>query len=422
MTADAQPDTRLTGRWLTLARLLWIVLAVGYLTLWLASLPGFYERVSTLTIEPYRLAETTIQDNESVREDALERGLSLEANAIFEIAFGLFQIVVYYLLTALIAWRTSDGFGWFTAFVLLLFSIGSSMGTVVGVAPSFPYAHLLIQIPGYLVWPAWLGWLYLFPNGLPVPRRIFLPFALFLSAFTALQVLSLLGVAGILPAQIETFGRTVGPLTALPAFGAVLYSQIYRYLRASIPTERQQTKWLLFGLGVFFGFLVAFVLFPDSFRSSAIIQDTLTILFLIFPVSVAVAILRYRLFDIDLLIRRTLQYSLLSGVLALTYFGLIIVLQNAFTAITGQRQNDFVTVVSTLAIAALFAPLRRRVQDGIDRRFYRKKYDAAKTLADFAATCRDETDLDKLTTSLINVVQETMQPEHVSLWLKKSDK
>ncbi|HLB45555.1 MAG TPA: hypothetical protein VJL59_00885 [Anaerolineales bacterium] len=419
MTANAQPDTRLTGRWLTLARLLWIVLAVGYLMLWLASLPGFYERVSTLTIEPYRLAETTIRDNESVREDALERGLSLEANAIFEIAFGLFQIVVYYLLTALIAWRTSDGFGWFTAFVLLLFSIGSSMGTVVGVAPSFPYAHLLIQIPGYLVWPAWLGWLYLFPNGLPVPRRIFLPFALFLSAFTALQVLSLLGVAGILPAQIETFGRTVGPLTALPAFGVVLYSQIYRYLRASIPTERQQTKWLLFGLGVFFGFLVAFVLFPDSFRSSAIIQDTLTILFLIFPVSVAVAILRYRLFDIDLLIRRTLQYSLLSGVLALTYFGLIIVLQNAFTAITGQRQNDFVTVVSTLAIAALFAPLRRLVQDVIDRRFYRKKYDAQKVLAEFAATCRDETDLEKLTARLVEVVQETMQPENISLWLKK---
>jgi hypothetical protein len=100
----------------------------------------------------------------------------------------------------------------------------------------------------------------------------------------------------------------------------------------------------------------------------------------------------------------------------------VVLLQAAFRAFTGQGQNQLVTVVSTLAIAALFAPLRRRVQDVIDRRFYRKKYDAAKTLAAFAATCRDETDLDKLTASLIAVVQKTMQPEHVSLWLRASPK
>ncbi len=138
VNAEAQPNTHVTGRWLALARLLWIVLAVGYLALWLASLPGFYERVSTLTIEPYRLGERTIFDNESARQDALERGLSPQANAIFEIAFILFQIAVYYLLTALIAWRTSDGFGWFTAFVLLLLCVAYSMETVVGVARLFP--------------------------------------------------------------------------------------------------------------------------------------------------------------------------------------------------------------------------------------------------------------------------------------------
>jgi hypothetical protein len=142
---------------------------------------------------------------------------------------------------------------------------------------------------------------------------------------------------------------------------------------------------------------------------------------LILPVTIGISILRYRLWDIDIIIRWTLQYSVLSGLLALAYFGLVVVLQNAFTAITGQRQNDFVTVVSTLAIAALFAPLRRRVQDGIDRRFYRKKYDAAKVIAEFGATCRDETDLDKLTTRLVEVVQETMQPESVSLWLKPTE-
>jgi len=105
--------------------------------------------------------------------------------------------------------------------------------------------------------------------------------------------------------------------------------------------------------------------------------------------------------------------------LALVYFGSVVVLQSIFRAATGQSDNQFITVASTLAIAALFAPLRRRVQDVIDRRFYRKKYDAAKTLAAFAATCRDETDLDKLTARLVEVVQETMQPENTSLWLKQ---
>src|SRR5574341_161140 len=137
MTMDAQPTPHLAGRWLTAARILWIVLAVGYLALWLASLPTFYERVSTLTIEPYRLGERVIFDNELARQDALERGLSLQTNAIFEIAFTLFQVVVYYLLTTLIAWRTTDGFGWFTAFVLLLLIVASSMETVVGVARPF---------------------------------------------------------------------------------------------------------------------------------------------------------------------------------------------------------------------------------------------------------------------------------------------
>ncbi len=422
MTTDAQPAPRLAGRWLTAARILWIVLAVGYLALWLASLPNFYERVSTLTIEPYRLGERVIFDNEQARQDALERGLSLQANAIFEIAFTLFQVVVYYLLTALIAWRTSDGFGWFTAFVLLLLIVASSMETVVGVARPFPYANLLTELPGYLVWPAWTGWLYLFPNGRPVPRRTFLPFALFLGAFTVSAVLSLLGVAGILPPEIDTVAARLGPLVSLPVFGFVLYSQLYRYRRVSTLVERQQAKWFLFGVGVFFIVLAVFVLFPESFRRSVIAQNVLAVIFLIFPVAVAVAILRYRLFDVDILIRRTLQYSVISGLLALTYFGLVIVLQSTFTALTGQSQSPLVTVLSTLALAALFNPVRRRVQDGIDRRFYRKKYDAAKVIAEFAATCRDETDLDKLTARLVEVVQETMQPERVNLWLKKVDR
>ncbi|MBL8046429.1 MAG: hypothetical protein JNL09_07810 [Anaerolineales bacterium] len=145
------------------------------------------------------------------------------------------------------------------------------------------------------------------------------------------------------------------------------------------------------------------------------------LLFLLTPVSLAIAILRHRLFDIDILIRRTLQYSLLSGLLGLTYFGLITILQSRFRSVSGQ-QSEISIVLSTLAIAALFFPLRNRVQEFIDKRFFRKKYDAQKVLAEFAATCRDETDLDKLTARLVEVIDETLQPEKVSVWIKPDTK
>jgi hypothetical protein len=138
---------------------------------------------------------------------------------------------------------------------------------------------------------------------------------------------------------------------------------------------------------------------------------------ILMPVCLAVAILRYRLFDIDIIVRRTLQYSVLSGLLGFTYFGLITILQGVFRSVSGQ-QSEISIVLSTLAIAALFFPLRNRVQEFIDKRFYRKKYDAQKVLAEFAATCRDETDLDKLTARLAEVIDETLQPEKVSLWIK----
>jgi hypothetical protein len=135
------------------------------------------------------------------------------------------------------------------------------------------------------------------------------------------------------------------------------------------------------------------------------------------PVAVSMAILRYHLYNIDLIINRTLVYGSLTAVLASLYFGSIVSLQLLFRALTGEG-SQLVVVASTLAIAALFNPLRRRLQGFIDRRFYRRKYDAAKTLEAFSAKLREETDLDALSDDLVGVVRETMQPSHVSLWLR----
>jgi hypothetical protein len=144
---------------------------------------------------------------------------------------------------------------------------------------------------------------------------------------------------------------------------------------------------------------------------------TLLIALPLLPLSVALSILRYRLWDIDLLIRRTLVYGVLTALLALLYFGLVVLLEGVLRSLVGSS-GQVATVISTLAIAALFNPLRRRIQDFIDRRFYRRKYDAEQALAAFAAAARNETDLEQLSRRLTSAIQETLQPEQVSLWIK----
>ena len=205
--------------------------------------------------------------------------------------------------------------------------------------------------------------------------------------------------------------------------GAVL-SVIVR-LRQAQGIERQQIKLLAYALVVYAaatGTVLYYVTTPTETLSPianmSFIVQALANAFV--AVAAGIAMLRYRLFDIDLIIRRTLIYGALTGALALVYFGSVVFLQSLFRVVTGQGQNQFVTVVSTLLIAGLFAPLRRWVQATIDHRFYRRRYDAAKTLAAFSATVRDEVDLQTLTERLVAAVQETMQPAHVSLWLKNT--
>ena len=139
------------------------------------------------------------------------------------------------------------------------------------------------------------------------------------------------------------------------------------------------------------------------------------------PLSIGIAILRYRLWDIDVIIRRTLTYALVTALLAVVFFGSVVVLQLVFFNFIGRNQNELITVISTLGIAALFVPLRNRVQGEIDKRFNRRKYDSQQVLNDFANTVRDETNLENVTARLMQVVDETMQPQTVSVWLKKDE-
>jgi len=205
----------------------------------------------------------------------------------------------------------------------------------------------------------------------------------------------------------------------LLSFAALcVISLLVRYRRAQ-RTEREQIKWLLYAATLFFlVYAITFVISDLEGIISDLLWVILNLTILLLPVAIAVAILRYRLYNIDLIIRKTLVYALLSGLLALVYFGLVVLLQSAFDSFTGQ-QSPIVIVISTLVIAALFVPLRRRVQAVIDRRFFRKKYDAQQVLAQFAQTARDETDMEALTAELMRVVQETMQPTAVDLWFTK---
>jgi hypothetical protein len=198
-------------------------------------------------------------------------------------------------------------------------------------------------------------------------------------------------------------------------FFFILTSQVYRYRNVSTASERQQTKWFLLGFGVIIMFIpVSFI----SGNQGGFVDDIATVaLYTPLPISLAFAILRYHLWDIDVIIRRTLVYGGLTATLALIYFGGVILLQGILSAITGESRSEIVTVVTTLLIAALFTPLRKRIQGDIDRRFYRRKYNAEQALASFSALARQETDLDELRRQVEHVVEQTIQPIQVSLWL-----
>jgi hypothetical protein len=323
-------------------------------------------------------------------------------------------------------------------------------GSIAFATPLDTYFGGLAQAPAnpsflfYVgLWINFWGWLWyifpllfiplFFPTGKPPSRRwrwvvvlglglcaFFLLYATFMTElFPPDESWSVANPIGFL--SRDFFPGTIwAALLLLFAFLCVA-SLFIRYRRAK-SSEREQIKWLLFAAALFV------LVYASSFISNSlggVVNDLVVMLrdfvVVLLPAAIAVAILRYRLYDIDVIIRKTVVYAVLTGLLALVYFGVIVVLQSIFEAVSGEK-SPITIVVSTLVIAALFAPLRRRVQDFIDRRFYRRKYDAQKTLAAFAQFTRDETDLAALTAELQRVVQETMQPERATIWLQEESR
>ena len=221
-----------------------------------------------------------------------------------------------------------------------------------------------------------------------------------------------IGIEGLAPVeQLPIFGVLSVPLI-IGCVGAVA-AVVVRF-RRSRGVERQQMKWFLYAAA-------PIVTFPVTDYLPGIISDLVFGWMLIgLPTAIGVAVLRYRLYDIDVVINRTLVYGALTAMLGSVYFGGVVSLQYLFRPLTGQ-ESGLAVVASTLAIAALFNPLRRRIQALIDRRFYRRKYDAVRTLEVFGARLREETDLEQLNADLLSVVRDTVQPTHVSLWLRQPE-
>ena len=413
---------RLQGRWLAIARAVWIVLALLLLANFLASIPASYIQLRTICNNS-TFGHCNIWQLGPANMQALHRlGLSLDTYAVYTLTLDVIASLVFLAVGAVIFWRKSDE--WMGLFVSLVLVIFGSLGISDSLAGTFitgqtPGAVKLLYLLLILQWPALGALLVTFPTGRFVPRLSWVVVLLWL-----------------LQDWFFSFGNIGNwPLVLIAAdllllLGSTAGIQIYRYLRVYNLVQRQQTKWLVYAFSVIVVLLVLHLAIaglvpafnqPDS--PDRLTRATMTIIFfLLIPLSIGIAILRYRLWDIDVIINRTLVYGTLTALLALIYAGLVIGLQFLLHGLTGQAAgNPLAVVASTLVIAALFNPLRWRIQAFIDRRFYRRKYDAARTLEAFSATLRNEVDLNRLSEQLVAVVQETMQPTFLSLWLRKPE-
>ncbi len=380
---EGPSDVQLPGSFRLLARGGWLVLVILTLATFFASLPTYVMLLQT----PCAGSACEWQQLTPAQAEMLQgMGLSLADYAVFTLVLALASVVMCLVVSTLIIWRGPDN--WIALIVALMLV---TLGPIIVVAD--PPAASSWWVPdacltffnGLLLVLVFL----LFPSGHFVPPWMRWTLVVFLVG----DLSFFLPDTPLLP---NVPVSQLGWLVVVGEFSTVAAAQLYRYRRVSSPRERQQTKWVVFGLAV---------------------PITVYTLPLFLPLSFGFAMLRSRLWEIDVLINRTLLYGTLTVILTGIYVGLVVGLSALLRSIIS-HDSPVAIVISTVAIYFLFQPLHRRIQQSIDRRFYRRKYDAQKTLAAFSATLRQEVDLDQLREQLLAVVQETMQPAHVSLWLR----
>ena len=406
MSTRATPSTAiLQGRWLLFAQTAWVAAAVAALGTFTVSVPARYAQLA--------------HPNAGVRAALAEAGMSAGGYALYNVALDTVFVAVCAVVAIVIFWRRSDDpVALLVATMLVLWGPLNALfvvtpGAIEGTYPVVDAAVTLLTYAGYM---AWMLFFYLFPSGHFVPRW---------TRWMALCWTIFLTLWNFTPFGPLTWPPLLFNAAVLVLWGSFPVAQLYRYARVSDATQRQQTKWVVFGVAValvgalttIFTVGAAADVPLKEVRSRMLSMLLMDAFVLLLPLSIGVAVLRSRLFDIDLIINRTLVYGALTATLVLTYLGSVVALQYSFRVISGGT-SQLAVVASTLVIAALFNPLRRRVQGFVDRRFYRRKYDARKTLEGFSAKLRDETNLEALNDDLVGVVRETMQPAHASLWLR----
>src|SRR5215217_3645584 len=368
MSARAsRPPPTLRGRWLLLARAAWVAVAVVALGRFVTAVPARYAELAHPT--------------SGVRAALAEMGLSAGGYAIYNVALDAAFVSIFAVVAIVIFWRRSnDPVALLVATMLVVWGPLNGLFVLTpsatqGMSPALVMA--LDRVPTFVGYIAWMLFFFLFPSGRFVPRW---------TRWLAL----LWGVAFFGLWNFTPFGPLSWPpllfnAAVLAVWASFLVAQVYRYVRVSDATQRQQTKWVVFGVAValagalttIFTVGAAADLPPEEVGPKMLSMLLMDAFGLLIPLSIGIAVLRARLFDIDVIINRTLVYGSLTATLIALYFGGIVVLQNIFVVLTGQK-TTLAVVASTLAIAALFSPLRRRVQALVDRRFYRRKYDARK--------------------------------------------
>ena len=419
---ETQPIT-FTGRKLTAMRVLWIALAGISAALFIAAFPIYWAQNQALTGIVLDQGWVTTWSRPDLIITLAEMGLSPTVYTGLLMGGDLLRVTIFVTVGFLIFLRRShEWIGWFTGLFLILFGpmASSVMRAVTLVEARLPW-EFIVEAGNSITWTMFYVFMVIFPDGRPAPH--WMRFAV-------------VGYMIGLPAMILTTEVTTSPyalVLIIVLISLSIYSQTYRYLRVSGPVERVQTRWVVVGIITMMAvILFAIGLLPAIFPQveepgaakilySLFMGVPVPLAFALIPITLGIAILQYRLWDIDIIIRRTLIYSTLTTILGVIYFGLIVLTQGAFLALTGQ-ESTLAVVMTTLVIAALFRPVRARVQTFIDRRFFRRKYDAAQVLSNFANAVRDEIDVEDVEDALLHAINETMQPESVGLWLREAGK